>query len=96
MTHLVLMKFQENFLDENNFAQIKEAYQELKKALPEEIFQVQIYRNIISRASNMDILIELELRNADSLPIYLQHTIHQAISGKMNPYVTNRVSFDHA
>lgn len=96
MTHLVLMKFQENFLDEDNFIQIKEAYQELKEALPEEIIDIQLYRNIIDRESNMDILIKLELKNADSLPIYLRHTIHQAISTKMNPYVTTRVSFDHA
>lgn len=96
MTHLVLMKFQENFLDEDNFIQIKEAYQELKEALPEEIIDIQLYRNIIDRESNMDILIKLELKNADSLPIYLRHPIHQAISTKMNPYVTTRVSFDHA
>ena len=96
MTHLVLMKFQENFLDENNFSQITKAYQELKQALPEEIYDVNIYRNIISRESNMDVMIALNLKNADSLPVYLKHPIHQAISEKMNPYITNRVSFDHA
>ena len=43
----------------------------------------------------MDIMIAVELKNADSLPIYLTHPIHQAISTKMNPYVITRVSFDH-
>lgn len=95
MTHLVLMKFQDNFLNDANLSEISEAYQELKKALPEEIYNVNIYRNIVARESNMDIMIELELKNADSLPIYLTHPIHQAISTKMNPYVITRVSFDH-
>lgn len=96
MIHLVLMKFQDNFLDDDHFSQITAAYQELKQTLPEEIYNVNIYRNIVARESNMDIMIELELKNADSLPIYLTHPIHQAISTKMNPYVINRVSFDYA
>ena len=95
MTHYVLMKYQPGFFDEACFQEISAAFAQLKDALPEEILQVRIYKNCIEREFNMDIMIELELSRAESLGIYLNHPIHLAISGKINPFVINRVSFDH-
>lgn len=95
MTHLVLMKYQPGFFDEACFQEISEAFSQLKAALPEEILRAQVYKNCVEREFNMDILIELELSRPESLAIYLAHPIHVAISSKMNPFITNRVSFDY-
>ncbi len=95
MTHLVLLKFEPGYLTEEHFAEIVQAFHELKAALPNHIAGVQIHKNEIVRDSNMDIMIELELLLADSLSSYLNHPIHLKLGEKMNPHTINRVSFDY-
>ena len=95
MTHLVLMKFQEGYFTDACFDEINQAFVQLKQALPAEILDANVYKNIITRNTNMDILIQLHLSRFESLDIYLNHPIHQAIGAKMNPYIITRVSFDY-
>lgn len=95
MTHLVLLKFEAGYLNTEHFCKIEHTFSELKNALPGHITNVHIYQNTVSRASNMDIMIELELSSADSLSVYLNHPIHLKLGEEMNPHVTNRVSFDY-
>ena len=95
MKHFVLLKFDPAYLTNENYHEIETAFRDLKNALPANIKNAIVHRNIIDRASNMDIMIEMELDSAESLPIYLNHPIHLAIGEKMNPHITNRVSFDY-
>ena len=95
MKHFVLLKFAPAYLTAENYLEITNAFQNLKNALPEHIQNAIVHQNIVERAGNMDIMIELDLTSADSLPIYLNHPIHQAIGEKMNPHIISRVSFDY-
>lgn len=95
MKHFVLLKFEPSYLTEEIYLEIETAFAELKKALPDDVLAAIVHKNIIARESNMDIMIEMELKSSASLPTYLNHPIHQAIGAKMNPHITNRVSFDY-
>lgn len=95
MKHFVLLKFDPAYLTAENYHEIETAFKDLKKALPNNVKNTVVHRNIIDRASNMDIMIEMELDSAESLSIYLNHPIHLAIGKKMNSHIINRVSFDY-
>ena len=95
MKHFVLLKFEPSYLTEEIYLEIETAFAELKKALPDDILAAIVHKNIIARESNMDIMIEMDLKSSASLHTYLNHPVHQAIGAKMNPHITNRVSFDY-
>lgn len=95
MIHMVFMKFEEGFCSEQVIKEIADAFARLRQALPDNIRDVEIKRNCIQRDANMDLLIRMELTNADSLPLYLSHPIHRDIGEKINPHIVNRCSFDY-
>ena len=95
MIHMVFMKFEEGFFSEQIIEEITDAFSRLRKALPGNILDVEIKSNCIQRDANMDLLIRMELTNADSLPLYLSHPIHRNIGEKINPHIVNRCSFDY-
>ncbi len=94
MRHMVMMKLEEGRFDERAEADYRETFAKLKEALPEEILSVRVIRNCVARPQNMDVLIEMELKDEDSLPKYLKHPLHVAIGGRYNPYVVRIASFD--
>lgn len=95
MTHMVFMKFEDSYFNNDVFSKISDAFESLAKALPEEILSVSLRKNCVTRKFNMDMLIEMKLRGEDSLVVYLEHPIHLAIGEIMNPYIVNRASFDY-
>ena len=70
MKHFVLLKFEPSYLTEEIYLEIETAFAELKKALPDDILAAIVHKNIIARASNMDIMIEMDLKSSASLPTY--------------------------
>ena len=95
MTHMVFMKFETGFLNEDVVQRIGKAFDDLQEALPEEILRHRVLRNCIDRDTNLDLLIELELRGRESLAVYLHHPIHAALGALLNPHITGRYSFDY-
>ena len=94
MRHMVMMKLQPGAYDDQADADYRETFRALQAALPEEILSVQVLRNCVPRAPNMDVLIEMRLRSPESLPIYLHHPLHVAIGERYNPKVVRIASFD--
>lgn len=95
MTHMVFMKFEDGYFNNDVFSKISDAFESLAEALPEEILSVSLRKNCVARKFNMDMLIEMKLRGEDSLGVYLEHPIHLAIGEIMNPHIVNRASFDY-
>ena len=95
MVHMVFMKLEEGFLTEEIFRVYRETFAAIAADLPEEVRRAEVLRNCVPREQNMDILIRLDLRDAESLPKYLRHPRHLAIGEKMNPHVLKLASFDY-
>lgn len=93
--HMVFMKFEEGYFTPDVMKEIGDTYRTLCDELPNDIYTVQIIKNCIERDTNMDLLIRAQLKDENSLPIYLNHPAHIAIGKKMNPHITNRCSFDY-
>lgn len=95
MTHMVFMKFAAGFFSPAVFQRIADEFCRLQEAMPLEILSVQVRENCISRETNMDVLIQMELRDPSVLEQYLNHSIHLEISREMNPHIVRRCSFDY-
>lgn len=95
MIHMVFMKFEEGFFSPDVFREIEDAFQCLQQTLPNEIVSVQVLENCVSREGNMDLLIQMELQNTQSMEQYLNHPVHLKIGAVMNPHIVQRCSFDY-
>ncbi len=94
MRHFVFMKFEPGFFDTGVFEYIRSTFASLKAVLPEDILFCRVSRNCVERERNMDLMIEMELKDKSSLELYLLHPLHIAIGERMNSHVTERASFD--
>lgn len=94
MRHFVSMKFEPGFFSPAVFEKISAAFRELQQALPEDILACAVHRNVVEREQNMDLMIEMTLRDRASLEKYLPHPIHRGIGEVMNPHVVKIASFD--
>ena len=94
MRHFVFMRFEKDYFDKAVFEYIEETFSRLQSVLPEEILACRVRQNCVERESNMDLMIEMELKNRQSLELYLKHPLHLAIGERMNSYITSRCSFD--
>ena len=94
MRHFVLMKLKDGAFDAAAEADYRETFEALKRALPEDVLDARVIRNIVSRQSSMDVMIALRLKDASSLNKYLSHPLHVAIGERYNPFVENIASFD--
>jgi len=92
--HLVLMRLQPGVFTPEAQQDYKDTFAALKKALPEDVLDAQVYRNVIDRAQNMTVMIEMILKDEGSLPRYLQHPLHQGIGKRYNPFVEAIASLD--
>ncbi|MBQ8081670.1 MAG: Dabb family protein [Clostridia bacterium] len=92
--HTVMMRLQPGIFTKEAEQDYRDTFDALQKALPNDVLSVHVYRNVIDRAQNMTVLIELLLKDASSLPLYLQHPLHQGIGERYNPYVEAIASFD--
>lgn len=94
MVHYVLLKFKENTLTEDVFNTIAAQYEELEKRM-DGLTNPQIYRNIVTRDSNMDLMITVELAGREDLSVYLESETHQTLAERLGDILEMRVSFDH-
>ena len=96
MRHIVMMKLEPGVFDEAALKDYQQTFQALQAALPEDILAVRVIPNAVPREQNMDVMIEMKLRDADSLPRYLRHPLHVGIGERYNPHVVKIASFDEA
>ena len=94
MRHFVCMKFEPGFFSPAVFEEIAAAFAALREALPEEILACTVHKNVVEREQNMDLMIEMELKDAGSLEKYLPHPLHRGIGKKMDPHIVKIASFD--
>ena len=94
MKHFVLMRLQPGVFDEAAERDYRETFEALQKALPEEILDVTVRRNVVDRPQNMTVMIEMSLKDQASLQKYLSHPLHVGIGQRYNPYVEAIASFD--
>ena len=94
MKHYVLMRLKEGVFDEEALRDYRETFAHLRAALPEEILSARVRVNTVDRPQNMTVMIEMTLKDADSLPKYLNHPLHKAIGQRYNPFVEAIASFD--
>ena len=94
MVHYLLLKFKENTLTENVINGFAEKFDQLEKH-HEGLVNPQIYRNIVSREGNMDMMITIEYRSLEDLKAYLESVERAELQEKYGEIVENQFSFDH-
>lgn len=92
MRHYVLFKFKPRCFTEDLLNYIKDAYTEIEKL--ENIEEANVYCNCVERDLNMDIMIELKLKDKDTLKYYLESDLHKNFAKNLDDRVLTRVSFD--
>lgn len=94
MTHFVLLKFEENYFDDEVFDFTEKSFAEMEKNI-ETVNSIIVHRNCVVRDKNMDVMIEIDLKDEEALYGYLNHDLHQAFAKYMDEHVVSRVSFDY-
>ncbi|MDD6188718.1 MAG: Dabb family protein [Clostridiales bacterium] len=94
MRHFVFMKFEPGYFDDNVYTYIRTNFSRLQAVMSEDILSCRVSKNCVERDRNMDMMIEMELKDAGSLPKYLNHPLHLAVGERMNCHVIERASFD--
>lgn len=93
MKHYVLLKFDQKFFSEEILKYTKEVFQNIEKQV-ESIKSINVFINCIERDTNMDIMIEMDLKNKEALNIYLNHELHKGFVNVVDEYLVSKVSFD--
>lgn len=92
MKHYVLLKFKPNYYNDDVLNYTKCVFNNIGKL--ENIENINVYKNCIDRDSNMDIMIEMEVKSKDMLSLYLQHKLHIDFVNTVDSQLISRVSFD--
>jgi len=94
MKHYVLFKFEPDYYNEDVLKYTKEVFYSIGKKL-DNILNVNVYSNCIIRDSNMDVMVEMDLENKESLDFYLNDALHKAFADRTDKHLVLRVSFDY-
>ena len=94
MVHYLLLRFKENALTESIIDVFADKFESLEKQ-HEGIVNPQVYRNIVSREGNMDLMITVEMRNLEDLKTYLESPEHAELQERYKDLVELQISFDH-
>lgn len=94
MKHFVLLKFEDNYFNDEVFDFTKNAFAEMEAGI-ENVDKIIVHRNCVVRDQNMDVMVEIDLSGEEALYTYLKHDLHQAFAKYMDAHVVNRVSFDY-
>lgn len=92
--HYVLMRLKPGVFDEQAERDYRETFEKLREALPKDVLSVSVRRNVVDRPQNMTVMIEMTLKDQDSLKKYLTHPLHIGIGQRYNPFVEAIASFD--
>ena len=93
MKHYVLLKFDPDYYSEDVFNYARKVFYDISNVL-EDVQSVKIYKNCINRDSNMDIMIEMDLKSKNALASYLEHDLHKDFVDMVDKHLVSRVSFD--
>ena len=80
MVHYLLLRFKENALTESIIDVFADKFESLEKQ-HEGIVNPQVYRNIVSREGNMDLMITVEMRSLEDLKTYLERNTPSSRNG---------------
>lgn len=94
MVHYLLLRFKENALTESIIDVFADKFESLEKQ-HEGIVNPQVYRNIVSREGNMDLMITVEMRSLEDLKTYLESPEHTELQERYKDLVELQISFDH-
>lgn len=94
LKHFVIFTFEKDFFKNEHLEEYIQGFNIIKNDYPG-IIDVSIHRNCIDRPANMDLMVEMTLKDETVLSEYLNHPEHIRMGAKYNPHVTNRVSFDY-
>lgn len=94
MKHLVLLKFKESCNKENVLDYSRDTFSKILESL-EGISNVRIFSNCFVRDSNMDIMIEMKLKDEKVLIEYLKHELHLKFANTLIDHLISKVSFDY-
>ena len=93
MQHCVLLKFEPGYFNNEILNYTKIVFGNIGKL--EGIEVVNVYENCIVRDSNMDIMIEMKVRDESALRAYLDNELHIAFANKVAAHLVSKVSFDY-
>ena len=93
MFHYVLFKLRPGFTAEDMKRLYDCTYARLSEAVPE-ITATSFRKNCITRDSNMDVLITLQMTSPSGLESYLKHPLHLKFVEDTCEHVIQKVSFD--
>ncbi len=93
MKHYVLLNFTEGYLNEEFFQRAEQAFSAIVDAVPE-VTGFEIKRNIVTRDSNADVMIRVDLKSNDDLKVYLEHPIHVEFATSIRDHKTAMTTFD--
>lgn len=94
MVHYLLLRFKENALTESIIDVFADKFEQLEKQ-HEGIVNPQVYRNIVGREGNMDLMITVEMRSLEDLKTYLESPEHKELQERYQDIVELQVAFDH-
>lgn len=95
MKHIVLFRFQPGYMNEQVLERGRNAFEQLRQALPDDIRSVELRQNIVPREGNFDLAVEMDLVAQAALDIYLKHPIHTALVQEWVPHLSGRASIDY-
>lgn len=93
MFHYVLFKFKPGYTAEDMEKLYNDAYTQLSLKVPG-IIKTSFRKNCVTRDSNMDVLIAVQLKKREDLQTYLTHPLHLEFVKATHDHVAQRVSFD--
>ncbi len=94
MVHYLLLRFKEDTLTEEVVNVFADKFDQLAKQY-EGMTNPQIYRNIVSREGNMDLMVTIEMRGLEDLKLYLESEEHISLQESYGDIVELQLSFDH-
>ncbi len=94
MTHYVLLKFTDDTDKDAAERLVRDTYASLDRELSY-LHDPAVYRNIVDRDSNADIMAVIRLDGQEYLKPYLTHPLHMNMANELKESIVSRVSFDH-
>ncbi len=94
MKHYVLLKLKPGTDLDAAYTKVATTYQKLDETLPF-LHNPQVFRNVVQRDSNFDIMATIEVANEEELHAYLTHPLHMQMAADMKDDLCGRTSFDH-
>lgn len=93
LTHYVLFKYKDGFFSDEKLSEMKTVFDHVCRDI-DGAEGYSIDKNVVSRDSNMDIMVTMLLRDETALREYVSHPEHAEISRRYAPNIVKICSFD--